>query len=713
MVDVAHQVAMGLPFRCGNILIEEQTECSCSAEAPFCFLGEDSVRRGQPVCEPCSRRHGRKTSCYTAFRSSKLKQMNGMLNLSTATVDPHGVPVVRGELQRIFASEAFKSGKRAQEFLELVVEHALAGQFESLRERMLGVEMFGRPVDYDTANDAVVRVKANEVRRRLSQYYRSLEISPAVRIELPPGSYVPHFSFEDHAATLALPSETKAAAHSTRTSPKSGPKLVLRKPKVLIAVAACALAILVAILLFSGRKSAPPHDTIRSIAVLPLENLSGDPKQEYFADGMTEELITELGKISELRVISRTSVMTYKGTKKKLPEIAHELGVEAVVEGSVERENNQVRITAQLIDARTDRHLWANSYVRDQTSILSLQDEVAQAIADAIRVELTPQERIRLQQARPVNWETEELYFQSMQLMNHTDYKEAYVYLQRAIDSNPNYAPAHAALARVYEYMGDGGVLPSAEAYSKQKAEALKAIGLDNNLAEAHAGLASALMKLDWDWSAAEKEYERALELNPNSAPVYWEYTNYLYYVGRTHDAVAETNLALLHDPVASLGPFYAGVAYYFDRQYDRALDMFQLTYGPNSTIPLIQFYLGDVYTETGKYDEAIAAFQKAGGTPYDLGHIGNAYARWGRKNEARAIIPKLEDAVRIQGMGRYEIAMVYAGLGEDDEAFDWLEKAFSAHDKGLMYLKIDPTLDPLRSDPRFSILVRRVGLPQ
>ncbi len=635
-----------------------------------------------------------------------------MSNLSTSTVDPHSVQVVRGELRKIFASEAFKSGKRAQEFLELVVEHALAGQFESLRERMLGVEMFGRRVDYDTANDAVVRVKASDVRRRLAQYYRSLEISPAVRIELPPGSYAPQFSFGGQAATQPVSSGTIEAGYSTRASRISGSE-VSRKRKGFIAIGGFALLIFAAIIVSLDRKPAPQQDTIRSIAVLPLENLSEDPSQKYFADGMTEELITELGKISELRVISRTSVMTFKGTKKKLPEIAHELGVDAIVEGSVERENNRVRITAQLIDARTDRHLWANSYVRDQTSILSLQDEVAEAIADAISVELTPQERIRLEQARPVDWETEELYLQSMQLMNHTDYKEAFTYLQRAIDSNPNYAPAHAAMARVYEYMGDSGVLPSVEAYSKQKVEAFKAIGLDNNLAEAHAELASALMKLDWDWGTAEKEYERALELNPNSAPVYWEYTDYLYYVGRTHDAVAETSLALQHDPVASLGPFYAGVAYYFDRQYDRALELFRLTYGPDTTIPLIQFYLGDVYAETGKDEEAIDAFQKAGCTPYDLGHIGNAYARWGRKKEARAVIPKLENAVRTQGMGRYEIAMIYAGLGEKDEAFDWLEKAFAAHDKGLMYLKIDPTLDPLRPDARFSSLVRRVGLPQ
>jgi TolB-like protein len=633
---------------------------------------------------------------------------------STPTMDLHSVELIRGELRRIFASEAFKSGKRAQEFVELVVEHALAGRFDSLRERMLGVEMFGRSVDYDTANDAVVRVKATEVRRRLAQYYRSVPIAPPVRIELPTGSYIPQFIFDSQTADTEPPHTAHAAPapYAAETPQVVAPRARSWRRTLFFAIGGCALAACIATLVFQTRKRAIPQDTIRSIAVLPLDNLSGDPKQEYLADGMSEELITDLGKISALRVISLTSAMTYKGTKKQLPEIAHELKVDAVIVGSIAREDNQVRITAQLMDARTSRRLWANSYVRDQTNILKLRGEVAEAIADAISVELTPQEKSRLEQARPVKWETEELYLQGMQFMNHEDYRQAFTYLQRSIDTDPSYAPAHAALARVYESLGDDGDLPSEEAYSKQRDEAARAINLENDLAEAHAEFASALMKLDWDWSTSEKEYERALALNPNSAPVYWEYTNYLYYVGRTNDAVAEANLALQRDPVSGFGPISAGVAYYFDRQYDRALEMLRLADGPESSTALIEFYQGDIYVEQGRYREAIAAFQRAGNTPYDLGHLGNAYARAGRIAEAHAIILKLEEAVRKQGMGRYEIAMVYAGLKDKDEAFDWLQKAYAAHDKGLMYLKIDPPLDPLRSDPRFPVLVSRVGLP-
>ncbi len=460
---------------------------------------------------------------------------------------------------------------------------------------------------------------------------------------------------------------------------------------------------------FQGPTAAPD---IRSLAVLPLQNLSGDPKQEYFADGMTEELIAELGQVSALRVISRTSVMTYKGTKKRLPEIARELGVDGVVEGSVLREGNHVRVTAQLIDARSDQHLWARSYDRDLTSILALQGEVAQAIADAIRIEVTPQEKTRLARARPVSRETQDLYLQGMQLLNQAHLKPAIVYLQQAVDSDPNYAPAHAALAHGYGWLGEAGRLPYAEAFTREETEAAKAIELDDALSEGHAELASAVMNLDWDWTTPEREYRRALELNPNSVPVYSAYTFFLERIGRIPEAIEEMKRVLEHDPVSSNALAIAGTAYYWARQYDEGLAQIRRGSTLDPDNPQFRFPLGDIYAEKGMYGESIAEFQKFGDQPHALGHIGNAYARAGRTAEARATIPKLEEHVRKDGLGTYEIALVYAGLGKKDEAFAWLGKAFAAHDKGITFLKVDPPLDPLRSDPRFKDLVRRVGLP-
>jgi TolB-like protein len=309
----------------------------------------------------------------------------------------------------VVASHAFAGSRRTQDFLHLIVEHALEGEVESLRERMIGAEMFGRPVDYDTGSDSIVRVKATEVRKRLSQYYLETDKAAAVRIELPSGSYVPRFTFLPLGST-ARPESEVAAPSSVKRTVAQGNGRMSEKPAARVEEAPClpeqklsrsprmlagvviGLA-LIALAGFAGFKKwysdSHARQEIRSIAILPLKNLSGDPGQEFFADGMTEELINDLGQVSTLHVISLTSAMSYKGTKKKLPEIARELAVGGVVEGSVQREGNHVRISAQLIDARTDRPIWAHTYVRDMTSVLDLQGEVAKAIADEISTTVT------------------------------------------------------------------------------------------------------------------------------------------------------------------------------------------------------------------------------------------------------------------------------------------------------------------------------------
>src|SRR5579859_4493519 len=415
---------------------------------------------------------------------------------------------VRDELRKILASEAFKGGKRAQDFLQLVVEHALAGRLDSLRERMLGVEMFGRPVDYDTANDAVVRVKASEVRKRLAQYYRSLDSPPPVRIDLPTGSYVPQFSFDKDRPPVPEPST--AAEPGQMAEPLPAQRFGFRTPRLLLVLAGCALIVAaVAVAVFTW-KSPASRVPIRSIAVLPLVNYSGDPKQDYFADGMTDNLIAELGQISSLRVISRTSTMTYKGTPKTIPQIARDLGVDAVVEGSVEREGNRVRITTQLIDARTDRHLWAHTYDRDMTDTLVLQSDVAQAISQQISAELTPQEAARLNRNQRVDPEAMELYMRGMQQFNGVTPDDAITYFQQAVNKDPQFAQAHAALAEAYGWAGEAGRMPYAEAFAKQREEALKSIALDDSRPEPHLELAFAALDESWDWNTCRNELQRA-----------------------------------------------------------------------------------------------------------------------------------------------------------------------------------------------------------
>ena len=639
------------------------------------------------------------------------------------------IAFVRGHLQEILASDAFKGGKRAQDFLQLVVSHALAGRLDSLRERMLGSEMFGRPVDYDTANDAVVRVKASEVRKRLTQYYQSLSAPPAMRIELPAGSYVPQFYFETAPAATQPTAPEPDAALKPPEPPATQPVNQVVRPTQPPATAASAsplraplswilLGAGVAALAIAGfftaqwwRHSLASHP-IRSIAILPLANFSGDSGQEYLADGMTEELTAELGQVRSLRVISRTSTMTYKGTKKTLPEIARELNVDGIVEGSIDREGSHVRITIQLIDSRTDQHIWAHSYDRDITSVLQLQSDVARAIADQIRIELTPQQQARFNRTQQVDPQAVELYLQAVERLNGGNPKTAIDLLRQSIEKDPNYAPAHASLADAYGWMGEAGWMPYSDAFSFQKAEALKAIALDDSRPEPHLDLGQAAMDQDWDWATEKNELERALQINPNAANVHWAYANYLSRVGDSDRAVAEAKLALQLDPVSSRSFMQTAFVLYFARNYDQALVNMQQAAALHADPIEIRFPLGDIYIEKGLYDQGIQEFQKLGDVPHALGHMGNGYAREGRTAEARAILPRLQQHIEKSGIGRYEIALVYAGLNDKDNAFHWLEEGYKARDKGLTYLKIDPCLAPLRSDPRFLDLLKRVGLP-
>ncbi len=376
------------------------------------------------------------------------------------------------------------------------------------------------------------------------------------------------------------------------------------------------------------------------------------------------------------------------------------------------RQGNQVRITAQLIDARTDHHLWARSYVRDLNDVLTLQAEVARTIADQIRIAVTPEERARLARSRTVDPEAQAFYLQGMQALGSGNPRSGISYFQKAIDKDPNYAPAQAALANSYGSMGEAGWMPYSEAFPKEKAAAMKAIALDEALPEGHVQLAHAVMNLDWDWVTEGKEFRRALELNPSSAPVRWAYSNYLELTGRIPEAIRESQLALQLDPVSSRAFTTSAFVYYYARQYDQALLQMQHASALPHAPAEMTFPLAVIYVAKGMYEEAIQQFQELGDQPHALGHMGNAYARMGREAEARKTIAELQKHVQDTGVGRYEIALVYAGLGEKDEAFAWLEKAFAARDKGLTYLKIDPCLDPLRSDSRFRDLVRRVGLP-
>ena len=462
----------------------------------------------------------------------------------------------------------------------------------------------------------------------------------------------------------------------------------------------------------------PGLGAIQSLAVLPLENLSLDPEQEYFADGMTEALTTELAQISALKVISHTSVVQYKGTKKSLPQIAQELSVDAVVEGAVQRSGDKVEITVQLIHAPSDRHLWAKSYERGLRDVLELQREVAHAITGEIKAKLTPPEKVHLASARPINSEAYEDYLKG-HYYGERNTRKGIAYFQQAIQKDPNYALAYAGLANSYISLGMpwGGDMSPKEVLPQAKAAATKALEIDDSLGEAHLALARVIQLHDWEWTLVEKEYRRALELNPNDAMAHNWYGEYLQEMGRNEEASAQTRQALMLDPLSPASANELGYTFYTARQYDQAIRAFQraLELEPDYVDPHVG--LGWVYGEKQMYGEAIAELEIAVNLgnrhEFIVASLGKVLGDSGRRQEARKLLEELEERSKHRYISHCLIALVQIGLGERDQAVASLEQGYTDRDQWMLYLKVDPHLDDLRSDPRFKDLLRRVGLPQ
>ena len=461
----------------------------------------------------------------------------------------------------------------------------------------------------------------------------------------------------------------------------------------------------------------PPR--IDSVAVLPLENLSHDPEQEYFADGMTEELITNLGKISALRVISRTSVMRYKGTKRSLPDIARELNVNAIVEGTVQRSGNHVRITVNLLYAPTDRHLWAESYERDLHDVLDLQGEVARSIAGEIRIKLVPQEQIHLASTRPVDPEAYQDYLKGKYYASkwtEEGFKKALVSFRQAIDLDPTYARAYEGLAGAYSWAGAWGLQPSAEAYPLAKAAALKALELDDGLADAHAALGQTKFVFDWDWPGAEHELERATSLNPSSSNAHFYYGWFLTAMGRSDEAVAETRKALELDPLTPTTNLQLGWVLYYARRHDESIRQLKKTLELAPDLGYANMELGWNYAQKRMYSEAVTECQRAVTlTPEDqvmLGGCGNVYGLAGRGRDAFTLLGRLKKLSARGYLDPYNVASLYDGLGDNDRTMDWLERAYRERSASLCGIRVELWSDRLRTDPRFQDLLHRMNFP-
>ena len=522
----------------------------------------------------------------------------------------------------------------------------------------------------------------------------------------------------------AGPSAAPARESDATPAPDARPVMAksVRRRIVLGVAVAMALAVLAWGI---GRRRVRAGDSlspIRSIAILPLLNLSNDPQQEYFVDGMTDELITDMAKIGQLRVISHTSVMSYKGTRKSLGTIAGELNVDAVVEGTVLRAGNRVRITAQLLGASPERHLWADSYQGDLTDVFSLQDRVARSIAREIRVTLTPEEQVRLTNLRPADPDAYDAYVRGRHYaaqITPDGFEKAVVNFGRAIELQPRYAQAYADLAETYCWAVATQMIPAQEGLLKARQAAMKALELDETLSQAHSSLAWVKYVYEWDFAEAEREFHRSLELNPGTSwPVLW-YGMYLAQANRIEESVAEMKKVQQVDPLSPVANTLALVPMLMGRKYDIAIEggqkMLEMDHGNG----LARWLLTTAYEWKGDFSKAIDLQEETAvlygenkeAAAQRFSRIRRAYGSLGPKGYWRINLEQQQSQWKKNPGDPYAHAVLYARVGKKYDAFVWLEKAYQARSQELIYsLRTDPAFDALRSDPRYADLVHRIG---
>ena len=460
----------------------------------------------------------------------------------------------------------------------------------------------------------------------------------------------------------------------------------------------------------------PPGN--RRIAVLPLANLSSDAKDEIFSEGMTEELISALSKIAGLRVIARTSAMRYKDSKKPIREISKELNVSAILEGSVRKAGNKIRITIQLADPETEEQIWSEKYDRDLEDIFAVQSEIAEKVADELEVQIKNSERLNLGKKATDSHEAYTLYLEGRHSLNtrtEESLKKAIERFNEALEKDPQFALAYTGVADSYAVLALLEFLPPKEVFPKARMAAEKALEIDNRLAEAHTSLGVVRFQYDWDWEGAEKEFKRAIELNPSYAPAHQFYADFLKSQGRFDEALSEMSHAGALDPLSLSINTGIGHVLYLSRQYDRAIEQYRNTIKLDPNFIQARLWFGRPYLQKRMYKEAITELTHAvtlsGDSTISLAMLGHANGTAGKKDEAEKILEKLTQRSRNQYVPSYWIAMIHVGLGDKDQSFTWLERAFQERSSWLAWTGVEPRFDSLRSDPRFNSLLARMRL--
>lgn len=560
---------------------------------------------------------------------------------------------------------------------------------------------------YQTARDLLIDLKS--LRRELDLQGELQRSSP------PPTSPLMSATVEPPSAP-SIGAASQPGAHSTAGGTSLVGKIQQHKVAAIVMVGILAALIIGGIVALNTYLRSTPPAVIDSVAVLPFVNASSDPNTEYLSDGLTEDFINSLSRVSDLRVIARTTVFRFKGRDFDPQGVGRELGVGAVVTGKVTQQGDTLSVQVDLIRVADGTQLWGQKYTRRMAEVLKIQDEIVQEVTARLRPGLSGEDKRRVARKYTDNTEAYQAYSKGRyyaRKFTAEDTRKAIAYFNQATDIDPNYAPAYVGQADAYWYSNDLQ-LAANEAMPKAKAAALKALSIDESLAEAHSSLGIVLTAYDWDWAAAEKEFRRAIELKPEEAVAYELFGWYLSLVGRFDEAQKTFEQGQRRDPLSLNIAAFKGISFYRERKFDLAIEHLQKTLEIDPNFWLARVYLGWAYTARGQYNEAIAAFEQARAIEknhYVFGSLGHAYALAGRKEEARRAIVQLTAMSKDEYVSPYSIAIIYAGLGENDAAFEWLNKAYDARSETMGWIKVDARLDKLRSDARFAELVRRVGL--
>lgn len=599
---------------------------------------------------------------------------------------------VRECLERVAASPDFVVAPRLAAFLRFIVEEAIEGRGDQLKETTVAMRVFGRRSDFDPRFDSIVRVQATQLRRRLQQYYANPGREDALVIEIPRGSYVP--IFRPRLSGAVREAEGKRS---------------WRIPAIVAGVVLLA-GVAAYLVIFTGRRDMP------SIAVLPFTNLDGRPGSEHVSDGFVENLTTDLARAPGLRVVARTSAFQFRGKSEDVRKIGRELGVGAILEGSLRTEGGKVRITAQLIDAVTGYHLWSNSYEQELAGVRGVEADIRRAVGGALGVERAAlAQPIRASGHNPPP-EALDAYWRGRYIKaDWQRFPESLPYFEAAVKADPRFAEAWAALASVHAAMAFQlmGSLEGEAAKAKEAAH--RALDLDETIAEAHAALALLSYSRDHDWAASEQRYRRALELNPNDAGVRRGYALALTSQGRFDAAIAQLAVAQRSDPLTDLNSNVLAVTLFCARRYDEAIREARRHLQMDPNFLLARFTLGNCEAEEGKLAEAISEYRtilRQMRAVEVMGRLGNAQARAGRLAEAQTTLDELQRIEQAEKTAGVAMARVYTGLGEKKPAIEWLHRAAEAHVTDVVFAGVDPAFDPLRAEPGFQALCARLGLP-